>query len=85
MHNLIDGLAIGVFTNPEDLIVLAISIVIEEIPQACTVGSTFLAKGYKLNEWSTRILFGLYVIASPVGMIIGMNINSEPNIALVIV
>jgi len=45
LHSLIDGLAIGVFERTEDLLVLAVSVIIHKIPVACTVGTTFLSNG----------------------------------------
>ena len=86
LHSLIDGLAIGVFERLEDLAVLTVSVIIHKIPVACTVGTTFLSNGQNLSQWSTRIIFAGFILASPLGMLIGMIIDtSEPNMALVVI
>jgi len=41
IHSIIDGLAIGIFNDVEQLTILAIGVIIHKIPVACAVGSTF--------------------------------------------
>ena len=41
IHSVIDGLAIGIFGDVEQLAILAIGVIIHKIPVSCAVGSTF--------------------------------------------
>ena len=45
LHSLIDGLAIGVFKEASEMLVLSASVIIHKIPVACTVGTTFKSNG----------------------------------------
>ena len=42
LHSLVDGLAIGVFDEVSQVIVLAVSVIIHKIPVAFTVGTSFV-------------------------------------------
>lgn len=77
LHSFIDGLAIGVFNELEAIAVLAISVVIHKIPVACTVGTTFLAHGKKWTDLESFITFTFFILASPVGMIVGMVVGEQ--------
>merc|ERR1711976_594696 len=72
VHSVIDGLAIGVFDQPETLVVLAIGVIIHKIPVACSVGQTFQNGRFTLKEPFTIIFFILFILSSPLGMVIGM-------------
>ena len=41
LHSFIDGLSVGVFAQPEDMSLLATSVIIHKIPVSCTLGFTF--------------------------------------------
>jgi zinc transporter ZupT len=72
LHSIVDGLAIGVFQELANITVLAISVIIHKIPVACTLGTTFLSNGGTWEQMNTKVVFILFILASPVGMIIGM-------------
>ena len=72
LHSTIDGLAIGVFKQASEMLVLATSVIIHKIPVACTVGTTFKSNGQPLKKCSTIIVFILFILSSPTGMLIGM-------------
>ena len=85
-HSLIDGMAIGVFNQLGEMTVLAISVIIHKIPVACTLGTTFLSNNQKLDSWLTRSIFVLFVLASPLGMLLGILLDeSASEIHLVII
>lgn len=77
VHSIIDGLAIGIFSEVDQLLILAIGVIIHKIPVSCSVGSTFLANDQTPSQWSTLIVFILFILASPIGMIIGMVIGKS--------
>ena len=72
LHSFIDGLAIGVFNEVGAIAVLAISVVIHKVPVACSVGTTFLTNGKDWKEMSSFMTFAFFILASPIGMIVGM-------------
>lgn len=72
LHSFIDGLAIGVFDDIGSITVLAISVIIHRIPVACSVGTTFKTNGQLMNGPCTIIVFWLFILASPIGMLLGM-------------
>ena len=45
IHSLLDGMAIGVFDELSELVVLSASVIVHKIPVAITVGTTFLSNG----------------------------------------
>ena len=80
-------MAIGLFeAEAEALGVLAGSVVLHKIPVAFTLGFTFQKQGLTLSDWATRIILGLFVLASPLGLVAG-SLASENlvDIALVII
>jgi zinc transporter 1/2/3 len=72
LHSIVDGLAIGVFKELANITVLAVSVIIHKIPVACTLGTTFLSNGGTLDQCQTKVVFILFILASPLGMIIGI-------------
>lgn len=81
MHSLIDGLAIGVFKDVEDLTLLAISIIVHKIPVSATLGFTYEQSGLKLSDKGTAMIFTLFMLSSPLGVILG-SIISENSMGL---
>lgn len=77
LHSFIDGLAIGVFNELGAITVLAISVVIHKVPVACSVGTTFLSQNKKWNEPTSLITFICFILASPIGMIVGMILGDQ--------
>jgi zinc transporter ZupT len=64
--------------------VLAISVVIHKVPVACSVGTTFLSHCKRWNDTSSLITFICFILASPLGMIVGMIVGEqEENMALI--
>jgi zinc transporter ZupT len=86
LHSLIDGLAIGVFKEASEMLVLSLSVIIHKVPVACTVGTTFKSNGQPLKKFSTLFIFILFMLASPLGMLLGMILGEvSSSIGLVIV
>jgi zinc transporter 1/2/3 len=84
LHSFIDGLAIGVFNELGAITVLAISVVIHKVPVACSVGTTFLSHNKKWNDVSSIITFIAFILASPLGMLVGMILGEqEVNMSLI--
>jgi solute carrier family 39 (zinc transporter), member 1/2/3 len=84
VHSLIDGLAIGIYDEIGTIAVLSISVVIHKIPVAITVGQTFKSQNQALKLWSTLTVFIAFIVATPIGMIIGLAVseNKKTSIAL---
>ena len=86
LHSLIDGLAIGVFKEASEMLVLSLSVIIHKVPVACTVGTTFKSNGQPLKKFSTLFIFILFMLASPLGMLLGMILGEvSSSIGLVII
>jgi len=87
LHSLIDGLAIGIYDEIGTITVLAVSVCIHKIPVALTVGTTFKSQNQPLRAITTIIVFIAFILATPIGMIIGMTIrdNNNTNIMLPII
>jgi solute carrier family 39 (zinc transporter), member 1/2/3 len=84
LHSFIDGLAIGVFKELSAITVLAISVVIHKVPVACSVGQSFLAHNKSWNDPISLVTFICFILASPIGMIVGMIIGEqEENMTLI--
>lgn len=84
LHSLIDGLAIGIFSEIGTITVLAVSVVIHKIPVACTVGTTFKSQSQELMAPTTIVVFVAFILATPIGMIIGMSIQESDETLLVL-
>lgn len=85
LHSFLDGLAIGVFSEVGEMAVLAATVIIHKIPVAYTVGTTFLTQKQPLLKWTTIGFFILFVLSTPIGIIIGANVSSSGGLAIVIV
>ena len=57
--------------------VLADSILIHKIPVAFTLGFTFSQSGASLSELSTKIVVFMFVISSPLGLVVGALISEN--------
>jgi zinc transporter ZupT len=77
LHSFIDGLAIGVFNELGAIAVLAISVVIHKVPVACSVGTTFLSHNKKWNDLASLFTFISFILASPLGMVLGMILGDQ--------
>ena len=77
LHSLIDGLAIGVFEDEKSVVILVASVIIHKIPVSCTLGTTFLSNGHSLKQKTTLLIFSLFVLASPIGILLGTSIGSQ--------
>jgi zinc transporter ZupT len=62
--------------------VLSISVVIHKFPVALTVGAAFKSQNQDLKEISTITIFVSFIIASPIGMIIGISIKETASTSL---
>jgi zinc transporter ZupT len=82
-HSLIDGLAIGIFSDIGTITVLAVCVIIHKIPVACTVGTTFKSQSQELMAPSTIVVFVAFILATPIGMTIGMSIQESDETLLV--
>lgn len=56
---------------------LAVSVIIHKIPVALTVGTTFVSNGQPWRKCSTLIIFSLFILSSPIGIIIGTVAGSK--------
>jgi hypothetical protein len=70
-------LAIGVFNELAAITILAVSVVIHKVPVACTVGTTFLSHNKKWNDVSSLFTFISFIVAAPIGMIVGMILGEQ--------
>jgi len=75
LHSCIDGLVIGVFQEANEILVLAIGVIIHKIPAACAVGTTFQSNNQKLSHIGVILIFVFFILAAPTGMIIGIIIG----------
>ena len=57
--------------------ILAIGVIIHKIPVSCAVGSTFISNNQTLQDKMTVAVFILFILASPIGMAIGMEIGEN--------
>lgn len=86
LHSFIDGLAIGVFDEIGAITILAVSVIIHRIPVACSVGTTFKTNNQEAKAPCSVIVFWLFILASPIGMLCGMLLNEvETGLGLVII
>lgn len=69
-HSVFEGMAIGLQTNMPSFLVLFIAVCAHKFVMAFCLGLT-LAKT-KINKWLFLILVGIFSVASPFGMVIGM-------------
>ena len=77
LHSLIDGLSVGVFQDIGSASVLAASVVIHKVPVAFTLGFAFAKSKQTLDLWSTRIILTLFLISSPLGVVLGSVISDS--------
>lgn len=64
----------GVFDEVGEMVVLAATVVIHKIPVAYTVGTAFLTKNQPLCHWFTLSFFVIFILSSPIGIIIGASV-----------
>ena len=67
------------------MVVLAVTVVIHKIPVAYTVGTTFLTKQRPLSHWFTIVFFILFILSTPIGIIIGSSVNSTGGLGIVVI
>ena len=72
IHSIIEGLTLGIQSNYRSFINLAIAIFIHKIPESLVIGITLNTVEFKLKI----IMIIIYSIATPLGIIFGMAINS---------
>lgn len=85
LHSFIDGLAIGVFDDIGAISILAVSVIIHRIPVACSVGTTFKTNNQEAKAPCSIIVFWLFILASPIGMLCGILLNEvETGLGVVI-
>jgi len=77
LHSLIDGLAVGVFSDIGQLSVVGVSVILHKIPVAFTLGYTFSKSNQTLDMLSTRIILTLFLISSPLGVLLGAFISAS--------
>ena len=75
IHSMIEGLTIGIRSDYNSFLNLAIAIFIHKIPESLIMGITLIGVNPKL----TMIMISIYSIGTPLGMIIGMIVNSTLN------
>ena len=57
--------------------ILAVGVIIHKIPVSCAVGSTFISNNQTLQDKMTVAVFIFFILASPIGMGIGMAIGES--------
>jgi len=86
LHGIIDGLLIGVFKEVEEITLLAITVIIHRIPEGYTVGLTFYKQEKNLLANKGHLVFFiLYVLSSPVAIIVGASVQNSGGLTIVIV
>lgn len=71
LHSFIDGLTVGLFNDPSQIGIIGVSVTLHKVPVAFTLGFLFSRSNLTLKMWSTRIIFGLFLVSSPIGVIVG--------------
>ena len=85
-HSIIDGLSVGVFSEVQQMVILALSVLIHKIPVSYTLGMTFQSAGIKKTSCIAVAIFVSFILASPIGLILGSMISkSELTLVLVII
>jgi zinc transporter ZupT len=67
------------------MVVLSISIFIHKIPVGFTLGFLFESSNKTLGDNMTRIVCALFVLTTPIGVIIGAVLAELSNLVLVII
>lgn len=84
LHGVIDGIALGVFSEGQLILNLAIGLLIHRIPEAFVFGAVFHKKTPELTK-TVIMTFILFIVTTPIGIGIGMGIaNSNNNWAVII-
>ena len=77
LHSFIDGLTVGLFQNVNQIGIIGASIILHKVPVAFTLGFLFSRSGLTLRMWSTRIIFCLFIVSSPIGVAVGAVISDQ--------
>jgi zinc transporter ZupT len=77
LHSFIDGLTVGLFKDPSQLAVIGVSVTMHKIPVAFTLGFLFSRSNLTLKMWPTRIIFFLFLVSSPLGVVIGAVVSEN--------
>jgi zinc transporter ZupT len=75
LHTLIDGLSIGVYNQVTESLIITACILIHHIPLSITMGSSLMKKGLSLRRIFTMFVFAMFILAMPLGILIGMFFN----------
>lgn len=84
LHCLLDGLAVGVFQNINEIAIIAVSFIIHRIPESFAVGAAFKSNNQDPKKWSSIVFFILYVTMTPIGILIGSIVGSSGGIGFII-
>jgi len=57
--------------------ILGVAIALHQIPEAFTLGFIFVKSDLTLKMWTTRIIIGGFILASPLGMVLGAVISEN--------
>jgi zinc transporter 1/2/3 len=82
IHELFEGIAFGLMKDTELAVQLAIGIIIHKTCASVSLGAGFAKTGFSLCHIFIFIL--LFSLSTPIGIIIGMGVNSMSELATVI-
>ena len=75
LHTIIDGLSIGVYNKVTESLIITACILLHHVPLSVTVGSFLMTKGLSLRKIFTMFVFAMFILAMPIGILIGMSFN----------
>jgi len=75
LHSIIDGLSLGVYKKVTESLIITACILLHHVPLSVTMGSFLNKKGLSLKRLFTMIVFAMFILAMPLGIILGMTIN----------
>ena len=75
----------GVFDEISELVTLAISIAVHKIPVSYVIGTTFLNAGRPLKNAVTITFFTIFVLSTPIGVVIGTLVGESENVTAIVV
>lgn len=84
LHCLLDGLAVGVFQNINEIALVAVSFVLHRIPESFAVGAAFKSNDQSPKHPLSIIFFILYITGTPIGILIGASVGSSGGMGFII-
>ena len=71
VHSLIEGLALGILETEEDVVTLGVAIAVHKLPAGLALGIALK----ELPKMKSLAVMGTFVLATPLGIAIGMGIE----------